>query len=79
MQKKKKPLPDTSTDDQTLNLKIDHCASDGDNGSSSRKRAVFSALISEASDRKLTFELQRLLVVVIKLGQNKGLLEHDHE
>ena len=43
------------------------------------KRAVFSALISEASDRKLTFELQRLLVVVIKLGQNKGLLEHDHE
>ena len=42
------------------------------------KRAVFSALISEASDRKLTFELQRLLVV-IKLGQNKGLLEHDHE
>ena len=52
--------------------------SDGDNGSS-RKRAVFSALISEASDRKLTFELQRLLVVVIKLGQNKGLLEHDHE
>ena len=55
-----------------------HCASDGDDGSS-RKRAVFSALISEASDRKLTFELQRLLVVVIKLGQNKGLLEHDHE
>ena len=45
--KKKKPLPDMSTDDQTLNLKIDHCSSDGDNGSSSRKRAVFSALISE--------------------------------
>ena len=45
--RKKKPLPDTSTDDQTLILKIDHCASDGDNGSSSRKRAVFSALISE--------------------------------